>query len=129
MLESFTADLPKALDWADELLTRYGRWCTARSRGGQRCASAEGMYRAPAGDDDIRRTGTDALLPSLDAMRTHRALVRVPDQERVVLQVLYVPQRLPVAAQLRILSLTPRTCRERHLSGVQMFANLHRLAN
>lgn len=128
-LESFVADLPSSLHWADELLTRYGRWCTASSRGGRRCGSAEGMYRPPAREDDVRRTGTDALLPSLDAMRCQRALVRVPDRERVVLHVLYVPQRLPVAEQLRILRIDARTCRYRHRDGVLMFADFHRLAS
>jgi hypothetical protein len=125
--ESFAAEIPEALWWADALLTQYGRWCTT-GKGARRCGSAEGNYRAPAGEDDARRTGVDPLPSSVDAMRTHRALVRVADLERVVLHVLYVPQRLPVQAQVRMLRLTPPVVRQRHLDGLRMFANLHRIA-
>ena len=127
MAESFAAEIPDSLSWADALLTQYGRWCTT-SRGARRCGSAEGHYRAPAGEDVARRTGVDPLPSSVDAMRTHRALVRVADLERVVLHVLYVPQRLPVQAQVRILRLTAPVVRQRHLDGLRMFANLHRIA-
>lgn len=41
--------------------------------------------------------------------------------------ILYVPQRLPLEQQLRLLRVTPRLCRERHLRGLQMFWTLWRL--
>ena len=53
--------------------------------------------------------------------------VRVPDQERVVLTILYVPQRMPLEQQLRLLRVPPRLCRERHQRGLQMFWTLWRL--
>ena len=125
--ESFAAEIPESLSWADALLTQYGRWCTT-GKGARRCGSAEGHYRAPAGEDDARRTGVDPLPSSVDAMRTHRALVRVADLERVVLHVLYVPQRLPVPVLVRRLGLSASTVRQRHQDGLRMFANLHRIA-
>jgi hypothetical protein len=36
----------------------------------------------------------------------------------------YVPQRLPIEAQLRIAQIPPRLCQERHLRGLRMFDNL-----
>ena len=51
----------------------------------------------------------------------------MPDVERAVLTVLYVPQRMPVEQQLRLLRVPPRLCRERHLRGLQMFSTLWRL--
>jgi hypothetical protein len=52
----------------------------------------------------------------------------VPDQERVVLTILYVPQRMPLEQQLRLLRVPPRLCRERHQRGLQMFWTLWRLS-
>ena len=55
MLENFCEEIQPGLEWADDLLTRYGRWATSRSRGARTCGSAEGSYRAPAvGDDALR---------------------------------------------------------------------------
>jgi len=54
-------------------------------------------------------------------------MARVPDLERVVLTILYVPQRLPVEQQLRVLRVPPRLCWERHQRGLQMFWTLWRL--
>ena len=86
------------------------------------------MYRAPANDDDARRVGSEQLLPALEAVKVQRSLVAVPDLQRVVLHVLYVPQRLPVEAQLRILRIAPAVCRERHAAGLRAFAHTHRMA-
>ena len=58
----------------------------------------------------------------------HRVLLLVPDVHRVVLHVLYVPDRLPVSVRLRMLGIPPRVCRERHERGLLVFANLWRLA-
>lgn len=128
MLESFVDAIQPGLEWADDLLTRYGRWADSRSRGRRSCGSAEGNYRAPAvNDDDARRTPSMVLLNTPGALRVQRTLTRVPDRERTVLHVLYVPNRLPVVAQLRLLQVTPKTCRERHASGLRMFANLYQL--
>lgn len=51
----------------------------------------------------------EPMLSSAEALVAQRSLARVADRERVVLTVLYVPKRLPVAAQLRILRI-PRSC-------------------
>ena len=121
---NIAADIPAELRGADDLLTRYGRWAMHRHKK-QRCASAEGMYRIPPNDDD--RQPREVLLANFDAMTVQRALARVPDRERIVLAVLYVPQRLPPQAQLRILRIPPKLARERHLHGLRMFSNLHRV--
>ncbi len=123
MKENFAADIPAHLREADELLTRYGRWACDRGRR-RRCGSAEGRYRSPANDDD--RQPREVLQPDLEALQCQRALARVPDLERVVLTILYVPQRLPVEQQLRLLRVPPRLCRERHLRGLTMFWNFFR---
>ena len=129
MLENFCEEIQPGLKWADDLLTRYGRWATSRSRGARTCGSAEGSYRAPAvGDDDARRAPAPVALSAADAVAVQRALLRVPHRERTVLHVLYVPQRLSVAAQLRMLAITPRDCRARHAAGLRMFGNTYRVA-
>lgn len=126
VLESFAADLPQSLAWADDLLTRYGRWAVARRRGGRTCGSLEGNYRAPAWDDDERRAPQALALGSVDALAVNRALQEVPAANRVVLRILYVPDRLPIAAQLRMQRIPPALCQVRHLDGVRMFANLYK---
>ena len=124
-LENYAADLPESLQWADDLLTRFGRW--SQSRGGKAtCGSAEGMYRGPAKDDDMRRAPMPVGLTSEEAVNVNRALAAVPDQERVILRVLYIV-RSPVGLQLRVLRVPPKLCRERHATGVRMFANNYRV--
>jgi len=127
-LEMFYADIPSDLADADALLTRYGQWAAARSRT-RRCGSAEGNYRPPASrDDDERRIPKSEGLTILDALVAQRALARVADLERVVLAVLYVPNRLPAAVQFRLLRVTPTMAQQRHRVGLRMFDNLHQLA-
>ena len=124
-LENIAADIPLDLRTADELLTRFGRWAMHRHRK-QRCASAEGMYRTPPNDDD--RQPRELVMPAIDAMAVQRALAGVPDRERVVLEILYVPRRFPVQAQMRRLRIPPRLAQERHLLGLRMFWNRWRVA-
>lgn len=121
---NIAADLPLELWQADELLSRYGRWAMHRHKK-QRCVSAEGMFRAPPNDDD--RQPREVMLRDFDALAVQRALARVPDRERIVLAVLYVPQRLPPQAQFRILRIPPKLARDRHLVGLRMFNNLYRV--
>ena len=129
MLENFADDPPAELRWADDLLMRYGRWAAGRGRGGRTCGSAEGAYRAPVrGDDDARRMPAPVGIDTSTAMMVQRTLVRVPERERTVLHVLYVPQQRSVAAQLRALQITARDCRTRHASGLRFFATSYRLA-
>jgi hypothetical protein len=116
------APIPPSLSDADELLRRYGRWAMNRNRKHQ-CGSAEGNYRSPPNDDD--REPREMLMTMLDALQCQRALSRVPDPQRIVLAILYVPQRLPPAVQLRMLHIPPKLSQERHLDGLRMFRNLH----
>jgi hypothetical protein len=126
----FASDIPFGLRKADELLTRYGRWAMSRFTT-RRCASAEGQYRSPANDDD--RAPRELLMPVLDAMRCQRSLASVPDLQRIVLAVLYVPRvfdnrMVPAELQFRLLRLPPRLTCERHIDGLRMFDNLYRVA-
>lgn len=124
-MEDISALIPAGLREADELLTRYGRWAMRR-HSKRRCASAEGMYRIPPNDDD--RQPREVLLPLLDALAVQRALYRVPDLQRVVLAILYVPQRRPPQALLRIMRIPPRLSCDRHITGLRCFWNLYRMA-
>jgi hypothetical protein len=123
-LGNFAAIIPPQLAEADQVLTRYGRWAMDRVRR-QCCGSAEGMYRSPQNDDD--RAPREMLLPAWQAMAAHRALIGVPDRERIVLHILYVPKRLTVQVQLRRLRIPPQLSQQRHLLGLRGFANLYAL--
>ena len=61
-----------------------------------------------------------------DALVCQRALARVPDVERAVLAVLYVPRRMPVDQQFRLLRL-PQAHAAAPPVGLRMFDNLRRL--
>jgi len=125
VLENFHGDIPRGLRAADELLKLYGRWAIGGHHR-RRCGSLEGRYNAPPNEDD-RHPQEEQMAP-LDAMAVQRALARVPDLERIVLAILYVPNRLPPAAQLRILRIPAKLCRIRQLAGLRMFDNLYRIA-
>ena len=125
MKSNFTGDIPSDLSQADALLTQYGQWARDRFTL-RRCGSAEGRYRSFQDDED--RAPKEALQHIDDALRCQRALARVPERERTVLAILYVPQRLPIEAQLRINRIPPRLCRERHLQGLRMFDNIFKNA-
>ncbi len=123
MKVNLVQELPVELREADERLTRYGRWAMDRLRR-HRCGSAEGRYRSFQDDED--RVPREVLQHIDEALACQRALAKVPEQERKVLTILYVPQRLPIEAQLRMAHIPPRLCQERHLRGLRMFENLFR---
>lgn len=123
-LQNISADIPAELRGADELLRIYGRWAMHRHKR-QHCGSAEGRYSIPPNDDD--REPREALMLTADAMHCQRALAQVPANERIVLAILYVPQRLPVEVQLRRLHIPPRLSQERHRTGLVMFKTRHRV--
>ena len=121
-LKDLSAEIPLGLRRADELLHLYGRWAKDRRRR-MHCGSAEGRYSIPPNEDD--REPREMLMSTPDALVCQRALSKVPDIYRVVLAVLYVPQRRPIEAQLRQLRIPPRVSQERHLDGLKMFWNQH----
>ena len=132
MSENFAADIPPELARADDLLTQYGCWAT--SYGARKGApTLDRMFIREADRKESleaynrRRAHVPGLplMPTPEAMNVQRALARVPDQERIVLSVLYIPRRAPVHVQLAALRLTPSMCRIRHLSGLRMFQHLH----
>lgn len=117
------ADIPVELADADELLRKYGRSVMDRYKK-MHCASAEGRYSIPPNDDD--REPREVLLSTLDVSLVQRALAAVPEIFRTVLQILYVPKRLPAEAQLRRLQIPPKLSAERHLEGLRIFVGRHR---
>ena len=125
--DNISADIPADLADADEALTRYGRWAAGRGSR-NRCGSAEREYR-PSGVEarERRRAPLPLQMPAAEAMACQRALARVPDQERVVLALLYVPRRQPPEQQLRLLRIPPVLSRDRHLRGLRMFWNIRKL--
>lgn len=60
--------------------------------------------------------------PEVHAVR--RALYQLPDRWRVVLTLLYVPDRQPIEARMRRLRLQPRTVREAHLPALFALRNV-----
>jgi len=118
------ADLPADLHEADELLHLYGRWAVGSRGGARRCGSAEGLYIPERGEAlEARREPKREGLHIDDAMRAQRALTAVPDRERIVLTILYVPRRMPAEQQLRLLRIPPQLSQQRHLAGVRMWWN------
>jgi hypothetical protein len=121
------ADLPADLHEADEVLQLYGQWAMDRGEK-RRCGSAEGNYRAGGeGAREARREPVIKKLTTEDALRCQSALRSVADAERIVLTILYVPQRLPSEAQLRLLRIPPQLARVRHLAGLRVFWNWYRM--
>ena len=121
MKYNIAANIPLVLHEADERLNRYGRWAMDRMRV-HHCGSAEGRYRSVQNDDD--RAPREVLLHIDEAMNCQRAFAKVPERERLVLAILYIPRRMPVEMQLRLARIPPRICQERHLLGLRMFENL-----
>jgi len=119
-----SADIPLELRDTDDLLHRYGRSVMDRHRK-QRCASAEGRYVIPPNDDD--REPREVLMAPTDLALVQRALLKVDERERTVLQILYVPQRLPPEAQLRIKRIPASLSASRHLDGLKQFAARYRI--
>jgi hypothetical protein len=126
-LEGFTAEIPQELHATEDRLTRYGQWARDHFVY-RRCGSAEGAYRPPSNAaDDPRRQARPATSRIDEIMQVHRALGALPDKERIVLHILYVPRRQPVAALLRMAGIPARLCRERHAAGLRMLDNRLRL--
>ncbi len=116
------ADLPQDLARADELMNLYGTWATEGRRGVGRCGSAEGNYVAERGQAlEDRREPKRPGLHIDDAVRCQRALTAVPDRERIVLAVIYVPRAIPAEQQLRLLRIPPQLSQQRHLLGLRMW--------
>ena len=121
MKNNLTGQIPLNLHEADDRLTRYGRWAMERLRRRQ-CGSAEGRYRSTQDEQD--RQPAEVLMHIDEALACQRALARVPELERKVLTILYVPQRHCIEAQLRLARIPSRLCQDRHLRGLRIFANV-----
>lgn len=126
MPQPFAADLTPDLLEADEILTKYGRWAAA-GPGPRTCGSAEGRYRPPGGAVlESRREPVTVPLDMAQRVAAQKSLARVPEVERTVLVILYIPHRIPVGARLRLAQIPPRLSRERHERGLRMWWNLFR---
>jgi hypothetical protein len=131
--ESLTGEIPSDLQDADATLTRYGKWATTFGGRGGAPPTLERRYIREADKKESleayqRRRAhvpSEPLMDTREALLAQRALARVPDRERIVLTILYVPQRLPPQAQLRILRIPANLCRVRHMAGLRMFRNVH----
>jgi hypothetical protein len=125
--ENISAEIPPHLSEDDDALTRYGRWASDRHTR-RRCGSAERDYR-PAGWEavDRRRSPPPLGLSYEDLMSCQRALARVPDLERIILSVLYIPRRIPAEAQLRIMRIPARLSQARHIAGLRIFSTMRRV--
>lgn len=119
-LQDIYGTVPHSLRDADDMLHRYGRWCKDRLRL-HRCGSAERAYRAP--QDDLDREPRPVILHIDLVTACRRALAKVPEKERVILAILYVPKRIPAHVQLRLMRIPPRLSQERHILGLRMFDN------
>lgn len=125
-LDPIAAEIPEDLKDADERLRLYGRWAMDRWSP-KRCGSAEKDYQPTRGEAfQARREPRELLMPSDEALLCQRALSKVPEQQRTVLAMLYIPCRWPAQALLRKAGIPPRESRERHLYGLRMFDDIHR---
>lgn len=121
MRKDITASLPRDLYEADDILTRYGRWAAAEG-GPRTCGSAEGQYRAPAGEAlEARRTPAFPLTND-EKRAAARALSHIPGSCRDVLKALYVPQTgATFSFAVRQLGLPLSVVQERHLRGLRLW--------
>ena len=69
--------------------------------------------------------GTRHMMRPDEAANVQRALSRVPEKERIVLQLLYVPHRWPAHVMLARAKIPARLSQERHLAGLRMFCNIY----
>ena len=133
-VQSYAADIPPHLAKADDLLTRYGRWATSYgARKGaptldrQYIREADRSESLEAWKRRREHVPAEPLMPTPDAMLVQRALQRVPDLERIVLTILYVPKRTPIDVLMRQVKVTPDLARRRHLDGLEKFGDNHAL--
>jgi hypothetical protein len=116
------AIVPFRLARADDALHRYGQW--ARDRPKQnRCGSVERNFLRERYDDEADRQPKLVLMHPDEAQAVQKALYKVPERERRILAILYVPGRIPAHVQLRIARIPARLSQERHISGLNMFDN------
>jgi hypothetical protein len=123
-MASFAAEIPEGLSDMDDLMTRYGRWAMSRWTPST-CGSAEGMYRPERGSVEDRRNPPEVIMPPGDALAVQRALSEVPEKYRIVLQYLYVPQRLPAHVMLARARIPPKLSQERQIDGLRMLKNIY----
>lgn len=112
--------VPHDLVEADETLQRYGRWAVSWGRS-HKCGSAEGNYQPPGGLALEARRAPAQSMAQDQALRVQRALHAVDPLHRAVLSILYVPRRLPIEAQLRLIKTPPKLAQVRHIEGLRRF--------
>lgn len=124
--QDFCAPIPEALRETDTTLHLYGRWAMYRHKQ-QRCGSAERNYLGERLDvGEAERQPREVLMPGFQALKVQRALYQVAEPWRIVLQALYIPQRLPAHAILAKKRIPPKLSQERHVEGLFMLRNVLR---
>lgn len=111
--------LPRDLEDADRLLTKFGLWAQDRYKK-RTCASAEGKYKIPDPPDFIPPS---ALMADFRAMDVHRTLLLVPLAYRRVVHAHYIPKREPEHAQRSAMRIPRKTWDDTLVAGVRMFWN------
>lgn len=118
--------LPTDLREADDVLAKYGRWALG-GQGQGRCGSAEGRYQSDEVHAREDREIREPMIADWSAMDVQRALCRVPERFRKVLQAHYIQRRNQMWITRRQLRLTAKTWSETRIAGVRMFWNIYRL--
>lgn len=115
--------VPVELRAAEEVLEKYGRWAQDRYKK-QRCASAEGLYRAPplARNDE---EPMEPFIPDWSARQVQLALQAVPMQFRRVLFAVYIPQKEHPNGARRRMKLSNRDWNEGRLHGLRSFWGIY----
>jgi hypothetical protein len=116
------AIIPPRLARADDALHRYGQWARDRPKRGS-CGSVERNFLRERYDDEADRQPKLILMHPDEAQAVQKALYKVPERERKVLAILYVPKIMPAHVQLRIARIPARLSQERHIAGLNMFDN------
>lgn len=123
MRRDLNLNVPRELQQAEELLEKYGRWAQDRWQK-QRCASAEGKYKAPM----VRRADEEPMepfIPDWSARQVQLALQVVPMQFRRVLYAIYIPQKEHPNSARRRMGLTNKDWNEGRVHGLRSFWSIY----
>lgn len=125
MRRDLNLNVPRELQQAEELLEKYGRWAQDRWQK-QRCASAEGKYKAPM----VRRADEEPMepfIPDWSARQVQLALQVVPMQFRRVLYAIYIPQKEHPMVARRRMRLKRDVWDGSRIEGLRQFWAIYRL--
>jgi hypothetical protein len=113
--------VPTELEAADHLMNRYGRWAMDRWKA-RHCGSAEGRYRSPQHWE--AQEPKEVLIEDFKAVEVQRVLQQVPMIYRRVMQAEYIPGKVSLAAQKRIMRLSQTTWDGSLIAGLRHFTSI-----